>query len=172
AARERDEARRAQAEARHEVKLAATDQLTGAWTRRFGLVQITREIERARRTGGTLTLAFVDVDDLKKVNDSHGHAVGDRLLYLAVEAMRATLRPYDVVVRYGGDEFLCAMPNITRGAATERMTAIAATLSAAETGHSISFGLAEHQPDDGLQELVGRADADLLAARRWREQST
>ncbi|HEY6029428.1 MAG TPA: diguanylate cyclase, partial [Gaiellaceae bacterium] len=74
------------------------------------------------------------------------------------------------VARYGGDEFLCAMPNLRREAAAKRMTAIAATLSAAETGHSISFGLAELQSADGVEELVARADADLLAFRRARGQ--
>lgn len=170
AARERHEARRALAEARRELEVAATDELTGAWTRRLGLVQITREIERARRTGGTLTLAFVDVDGLKEVNDTDGHAVGDRLLRLVADTMQANLRRYDLVARYGGDEFLCAMPNIRRDAAAKRMAAIAATLSAAETGHSISFGLAELQPADSVEELVARADADLLASRRARGQ--
>jgi diguanylate cyclase (GGDEF)-like protein len=165
AAREREEARRSQTEAQLELAVAATDELTGAWTRRVGFVQIKREIERVRRTGSTLTLAFVDVDDLKEVNDACGHAAGDRLLRLVAETMRANLRPYDVVLRYGGDEFLCVLPNISREAATARMTAITATLAAAETGHSVSFGLAEHQPEDGLQQLVERADAALLAAR-------
>ena len=162
AARECEEARRALAEAERELKAAATDELTGAWTRRFGFMQIVRELERERRTGDRLTVAFLDVDGLKSVNDSEGHAAGDRLLRLAVDTMRAHLRPYDVVVRYGGDEFLCAMPDTGTDAATERMTGIAATLSA-ESGRSISFGLAEHQPGEGLQELVDRADTDMLS---------
>ena len=129
AAREREEARRALAEAERELKAAATDELTGAWTRRFGFVQIVRELERERRTGDRLTVAFLDVDGLKSLNDSEGHAAGDRLLRLAVDTMRTHLRPYDVVVRYGGDEFLCAMPDTGTDAARERMTGIAATLT-------------------------------------------
>ena len=170
AARDRDEARRALASARQEVIIAATDELTGAWTRRFGLMQITREIERTRRTGGTLTVAFVDVDRLKEVNDSHGHTAGDQLLRRAATAMRETLRPYDVVVRYGGDEFLCAMPNISTDAAVDRLTAIAATLTNAGTGHSITFGLAEHRlAAVELEDLIAQADADMLATRHTRE---
>ena len=170
AARDREEARRLQARAEQEIRAVATDELTGAFTRRFGRAQIGREIERARRTGGTLTLSFVDVDDLKEVNDTLGHAGGDRLLRLVAETIRANLRSYDVVVRYGGDEFLCAMPNVDTAAARERMTAIASSLSAEETGHSISFGLAEHRSDEEIDGLIERADSDLLRGRDRRQQ--
>jgi diguanylate cyclase (GGDEF)-like protein len=114
-------------------------------------------------------LAFVDVDQLKEVNDSRGHAVGDRLLRQTAETLRSSLRAYDVVVRWGGDEFLCALPNISRSAAADRLTKVAATLAGAETGHSISFGLAGYEPNDAVMELVARADADLLATRSARE---
>jgi diguanylate cyclase (GGDEF)-like protein len=170
AARERAEALRAGAEARYNLVIAATDELTGAWTRKFGLTDVAREIERARRTGGRLTLAFIDVDGLKEVNDSQGHPAGDGLLRLVVETLRANVRPYDVIVRYGGDEFLCAMPDLNRAAARDRMEKIAAALTMADTRHSITFGLAEHEPADGLNELIGRADADLLKARSAREE--
>ena len=166
AARDRDEARRVQGEAEHELTVAATDELTGAWTRRFGLAQIEHEIERTRRTGATLTVAFIDVDDLKEANDSHGHDDGDRLLSLVVKTMRDHLRPYDIIVRYGGDEFLGAMPHVSSDTAAERMAAVAATLSKVETGHSISFGVAERHPDEGLRELISRADANMLDGRR------
>lgn len=84
---------------------------------------------------------------------------------LTAEALRANVRSYDVIVRYGGDEFLCAMPHITGAAARDRMDAVAATVTAADERYSISFGLAELEPGDGLEELVGRADANLLEAR-------
>lgn len=169
AAHDRAEATRASAEARQNLVLAATDEVTGAWTRKFGLAGVTREIERAHRTGGRLTLAFIDVDGLKRVNDEQGHAAGDRVLKLVVETLRSNLRPYDVIVRYGGDEFVCAMPNLSVAAARERMERIATLLSAANEGHSITFGLAEHEPADGLAELISRADAGLLEVRRARE---
>jgi diguanylate cyclase (GGDEF)-like protein len=168
AARQRAEAHRARAEARHNIELATTDELTGAWTRKFGVEEVAREIERARRTGAGLMLAFIDVDGLKEVNDTEGHPSGDALLHFVGETLRANVRPYDVIVRYGGDEFLCAMPNVTRASARIRMEKISAELNAAKEGHSITFGLAAYEPDDGLQELVTRADADLLGARRSR----
>ena len=151
------------------LELAATDQLTGAWSRRFGLVEVAREIERARRTGCKLTLAFVDIDGLKEVNDSSGHAAGDRLLHLVAVTLRANMRSYDVIVRHGGDEFLCAMPNVAADGARSRLETIAVGLTAVDSGHSISFGLAEHEPADGLEELVARADADLMNVRRRRQ---
>jgi two-component system cell cycle response regulator len=110
-------------------------------------------------------LAFVDVDGLKQVNDSEGHLAGDALLQLVGETIRANVRPYDVIVRYGGDEFVCAMPNISAHEARTRFEKIAAALAAVRAGHSVTFGLAEADRGDDLKELLARADADLLEAR-------
>jgi diguanylate cyclase (GGDEF)-like protein len=169
AAGQRADAQRAAAEAKHSLELAATDELTGARARKIGLDEVSREIERARRTGGRLTLAFIDVDGLKEVNDTLGHPAGDQLLHRVVEMVKAHVRPYDVIVRYGGDEFICAMPNLSKVAATRRLKKITTLLSAASDGHSITFGLAECQPEDGLTEVISRADKDLLKTRRSRE---
>src|SRR5207248_8851249 len=165
AARERAEALRDRAESADNLKLATTDELTGALTRRFGLEEVSRELERAHRTGAGLVLAFVDVDGLKAVNDSQGHLAGDALLRLLGETLRANVRPYDVIVRYGGDELLCAMSNLCVPEARARFEKIAAALAAADADHSITFGLAEAGPADSLQELIARADADFLQAR-------
>src|SRR5438067_9343658 len=165
AARERAEALRDRTESAASLKLETTDELTGALTRRFGLEEVSRELERARRTGATLVLAFVDVDGLKTLNDSRGHLAGDALLRLVGETLRANVRPYDVIVRYGGDELVCAMPNLSAREARARFERIAAELTAADVDHSITFGLAEAEPADSLQELIARADADFLQAR-------
>ena len=166
AARERTEALRQRTETADDLRFATTDELTGAWTRRFGLEEVSRELERAHRTGASLMLAFIDVNGLKQVNDTQGHLAGDTLLRLLGEALRANIRPYDVVVRYGGDEFVCAMPNLSAADARARFERVAAALTAADAKHSITFGLAQAQPADSLQDLIARADADLLAARR------
>ncbi len=165
AARERAEARRDRTKSADSLKLATTDELTGAWTRKLGLEEVSRELERAHRTGARLVLAFVDVDGLKAVNDSQGHLAGDALLRLLGETLRANVRPYDVIVRYGGDELLCAMSNLGVPEARARFEKIAAVLAAADADHSITFGLAETGPADSLQELIARADADFLQAR-------
>ena len=166
AARERAEAVRHRTESAHDLKFATTDELTGAWTRRFGLEEMSRELERAHRTGASLMLAFIDVDGLKQVNDSQGHLAGDMLLRRVGKTLRANVRPYDVIVRYGGDELVCAMPNLSAAEARVRFEKVAAELTAANAKHSVTFGLAEAGPADSLQELIARADADLLEARR------
>src|SRR5438045_3621363 len=168
AARERAEARRDRTKSADTLKLAATDELTGAWTRKLGLEEVSRELERAHRTGARLVLAFVDVDGLKAVNDSQGHLAGDALLRLLGETLRANVRPYDVIVRYGGDELLCAMPNLSVREARARFGKIAAVLAATDAEHSVTFVLAEAETADGLQELIARADADFLDARHAR----
>jgi two-component system cell cycle response regulator len=145
--------------------------LTGARTRRLGLEEVSRELERAHRTGASLVLAFVDVDGLKAVNDSQGHLAGDALLRLLGQTLRTNVRPYDVIVRYGGDELLCAMPNLNSREARARFEKIAAALAAADSNYSVTFGLAEAGPDDNLQELIARADADFLQARHSRQNN-
>ena len=142
AARERAEALQHRSDSADDLRRATTDELTGARTRTFGLDEVSRELERAHRTGGTLVLAFIDVDGLKQVNDSQGHLAGDVLLRLVGETIRANVRPYDLIVRYGGDELVCAMPNLSALEARTRFQKIAAALTAVSPDHSITFGLA------------------------------
>src|SRR5438552_5090078 len=150
AARERAEALRHRTESADDLRFATTDELTGAWTRRFGLEEVSRELERAHRTGASLVLAFIDVDGLKQVNDSQGHLAGDALLRLVGETLRANVRPYDVIVRYGGDELVCAMPNLSGPEARARFETIATSLTAINAEHSVTFGLAAAEPADSL----------------------
>ena len=168
AARDRAEALRSRSESNELLDIATTDELTGAWTRGFGIPEVSRELERAHRTGSALVLAFIDVDQPKALNDSEGHAAGDALLRLIGQTLRANLRPYDVLVRYGGDELICAMPNVKAGEAHERFQKVAAALATRSDGQSISFGLAEARVGDSVQALVERADSALLEQRRSR----
>ncbi len=145
----------------HQLAIAHTDQLTGARTRAAGLGDIDREIDRARRTSGLLVAAYVDVVGLKVVNDAHGHAAGDALLARIVCKIRSHLRTYDVIVRLGGDEFLCAMPGATIQDAHQRFGAIRAALAGDPDPSHIKCGFAELGRQDGTAELIGRADAQL-----------
>lgn len=105
------------------------DGLTHAHRREAGLLELEREVVRANRTAQPLTLSFVDVDGLKAMNDSRGHAAGDQLLREIADSIRAHLRPYDLSVRYGGDEFLCALPDMTMAEAAERFALVNAHLA-------------------------------------------
>ncbi|MDX6569694.1 MAG: hypothetical protein QOH15_2272 [Gaiellales bacterium] len=167
AARERDEALRLRRESAELLEEAATDQLTATRTRFLGLDEIARELVRTRRRqDAVLMLAFVDVDGLKQINDSKGHIAGDALLRLVGRTLIGNLRPYDVIVRYGGDEFLCAMPDIGASEARARFLKIRHALAAFDAKYSLSFGLAQSNEHDTLDELIARADADLLAGRK------
>jgi len=149
-----------------EVALAETDPLTGARMRSAGLTDLDHELDRSRRTGARLVIAYVDVDGLKAVNDSQGHGAGDQLLTCVVQYITEHMRSYDLIIRVGGDEFVLAMSNMTLAEAHERFETIAAALAAAPNGGPISTGFAELEPDETVTELIARADSDLIGHRR------
>jgi diguanylate cyclase (GGDEF)-like protein len=140
------------------------DHLTGALRREVGLDAIQREMNRSSREGHSLVVAFVDVDGLKQTNDERGHAAGDQLLRDVAGQIHSALRSYDVIARYGGDEFVCALSgDLAR--ARERFDQIGHKLRHATGGATITVGLAEMQPGESLDGLVIRADHDMLAQR-------
>ena len=145
------------------------DDLTGVLRRGPGIRELQHEIDRARRQGDSLVVAFIDVDGLKALNDRRGHAAGDQLLRELAEALRQGLRSYDLVLRYGGDEFVCALSNAEGDHAERRLREVADVLGALPSHGSIAWGLAELQADDTLDDLVGRADSALYRSRRRRD---
>jgi len=153
-------------ESASERAAAALDELTGAHRRGAGFVELEREMARARRTAQRLVLAFVDVNGLKAINDSRGHTAGDRVLREVVATLRARLRSYDLIIRFGGDEFLCAIPGVTMAEAAERLAAVNTTLATSPEQGSVTTGLAELQPNDSFEDLIARADAALYRQRQ------
>jgi diguanylate cyclase (GGDEF)-like protein len=145
---------------------AETDPLTGTRTRKAGLEDLQREADRCERTGTPLSVAYVDVVGLKARNDSQGHSAGDQLLVDVASYMRAHLRSYDHITRVGGDEFVCAMPNMTLADARVRFCQIACALAGAPEPHAIRTGFAELAPGESSAELIARADRELTATRR------
>lgn len=149
------------------AEMAATDDLTGALRRSAGLSALQREIDRSRRVGGKgIVVVFLDVDNLKHVNDSAGHAAGDRLLVDVVAAIRKRVRSYDLVIRYGGDEFVCALVEESPADAERTISDIRRQYTARTRGHTVSVGVAAVDPSDTAESAVARADAALLAQRR------
>jgi diguanylate cyclase (GGDEF)-like protein len=149
-----------------ELQRAHLDEVTSAFRRGFGDEALQGEVDRARRGDGRLVLAFIDVDGLRAVNNRAGHSAGDALLRDVVSAIRSKIRSYEPIVRYGGDEFLCAVSNVDLDQAEERFDAIKESLAEIGSRSTISVGLAELRPEDTLADLIDRADAALLDARR------
>ncbi len=94
-------------------RLSITDPLTGAHNRRYLMEQLPREIERGARYGRQLSVIMCDVDHFKKINDTHGHLVGDEVLKWFVKRLNAGVRACDWVARYGGEEFVIVLPETT-----------------------------------------------------------
>ncbi|HEV7806132.1 MAG TPA: GGDEF domain-containing protein [Solirubrobacteraceae bacterium] len=105
------------------------------------------------------------VDGLKATNDSRGHAAGDRMLSV-VDALRAKLRPHDLVIRFGGDEFLCVVSGLSPQDAATRLALVNLALAASPEHGSITVGLAALEAADTARELVARADAALYEERQ------
>lgn len=167
AATERTEAATELARLRTALHHAYLDELTGAFGRAMGNHAMELEIDRSRRDDGRLVLAFVDVDGLKSINDRAGHAAGDTVLRVLVSTMRSSLRSFDPIVRYGGDEFACAVAGVDAVEVDDRFRDIRDSLYA-DTGASISIGLASLAEGDTLEQLIARADVALLDAKRAR----
>jgi diguanylate cyclase (GGDEF)-like protein len=150
------------------LEAAHHDELTSAWLRQAGRALVDTELQRAQRLGTPMSVAFVDIDGLKRINDQLGHAAGDLALTTVARALIVGLRGYDHVIRWGGDEFLCVLPGLTHEEATRRLDETCSFLAAGTPQVGITFGVAERLTGEGLDELVDRADGALYATRRDR----
>ena len=169
AALDREHAAMDRRHAQAELERAHTDDLTGAYRRAAGESALQHELDRARRSGESLVLAFVDVDGLKATNDQLGHAAGDARLRDVAHAMRSKLRAYEPIVRYGGDEFLCSLAGVSLASAKARFEEIELVLEDRDHPGSMTVGLANLQPNETLTDLINRADEALIATRNHAE---
>jgi diguanylate cyclase (GGDEF)-like protein len=139
------------------------DELTGALRREAGRDRLIEEIDRSRRACEDLSVSFLDVVGLGWTNDERGHQAGDHLLRMMGRALRESLRSYDVVVRYGGDEFVCGLPNTSRDEAIRRFVEVSQQLATLCPGAEFRVGVALLGDGDTIDDLVGRADQDRHA---------
>ncbi|MES9873514.1 MAG: diguanylate cyclase [Candidatus Sedimenticola sp. 6PFRAG7] len=155
-------------------RTAALDPLTNCYNRRFGLGRLGEEFKRAIRDSAPLGLLMFDLDHFKSINDTYGHLVGDRVLSKVSETTRSALREGDIVIRYGGEEFLVLLP----GASTEDAAASAERIrrlieetvimdAEQKVNVTISAGYTSF-PNDSVEdttELIRHADEALYAAK-------
>lgn len=142
----------------------ARDPLTGVLNRRGLVEQGKRALARARQTGESLNLAIVDLDDFKEVNDTGGHAEGDRALRETSAAWVSGLGAEDLVARTGGDEFVLLIHG-TEEEACAKLQQIAET-----TEFLWSWGMVPAREDAGLDDLIARADTELYVQKREKKQ--
>jgi diguanylate cyclase (GGDEF)-like protein len=133
--------------------------------REAGIVELERDLARARRTNRPFTLVFVDVIGLKDTNDSLGHAAGDQLLRETSDSIRSRLRSYDVIVRFGGDEFVCGLLDMSLAEAATRFSLVSADLATTQQA-ALTVGFAELGPGDALTDLIARADDAMYKVRQ------
>jgi diguanylate cyclase (GGDEF)-like protein len=143
--------------------LAHTDALTGLGNRRAWVLELQRGLAHASRSGEPLSLAVIDIDNFKDINDRRGHAEGDSLLIETAGRWSEVVRAEDVLARIGGDEFALLMP-----ACSERDAAavIARMRAQMPEPHSCSVGLATWDGSESEDRLIRRADTALYQAKR------
>jgi diguanylate cyclase (GGDEF)-like protein len=156
---------------RHRV--AVTDPLTGAYNREFLNQRLPQEIEAAIERDRSLSVAMVDVDHFKSVNEHYGHTAGDRVLTEVARRLRGAIRAGDVLIRYGGEEFLAVLPKADAGRAWEVGERMRQRVCerAFDVGDGlalllrVSVGVAQWRAGELMPALLERADAALYGAK-------
>ncbi|HEX5423180.1 MAG TPA: diguanylate cyclase [Candidatus Acidoferrales bacterium] len=162
--------------AREELRFRAThDALTGLGTRAVVLESLAREYSRQQREGGAFGVILLDIDHFKQINDKHGHLCGDSVLREIAIATKESLRPYDTVGRYGGEEFLAVVPNADAESSlriADRIRRAIASRVVSIPGYSLhvtaSFGIAASTEVEPMipNALLHAADEALYRAKR------
>jgi diguanylate cyclase (GGDEF)-like protein len=155
-------------------QIASRDDMTGAANRRRFLSLLEAELQRNRRYGGAFSIAFLDVDDFKVINDTYGHLAGDEVLRIVTQVGTRLIRVTDTFARYGGDEFVILMPNTGTQPAMDCMQRICRAIADAPipAGSSnlsitISAGVITCQDEPAtLETLLSRVDRALYTAKR------
>lgn len=152
-------------------ELAMYDDLTGAYNRRYGNEYLSREKAAQVRYGHKLSLVIIDIDYFKRINDTHGHSTGDTVLVNFTECIQNLLRETDILIRYGGEEFIIAMPQTSQEQAVFFLERLREKISDSslcndtELKVTASFGLAEIMLEETIEEAINRADKALYNSK-------
>ncbi|WP_027723125.1 diguanylate cyclase [Maridesulfovibrio zosterae] len=154
------------------LEISSIDELTGVRNRRAGMQLLEYEIEKAKRYGKWLTIAMIDLDYFKQVNDEYGHLVGDDLLCHLADHLKMSIRKSDTVFRLGGDEFMIIFPQTCLSDCAVAVKNLGKNLkeSPFKSGKTIlplqfSIGLAGYEADESLKSLLSRVDKKLYEAK-------
>lgn len=164
---------RAESEAEEMSRVAITDPLTRIMNRRGITVGLLDAMAHAERYRTPLTVAMVDIDHFKEINDTYGHEAGDRVLKNVAEILSDALRMPDKVGRYGGEEFLIVLPHTTLAQGSKIVERIRASVSkkifdqGAKKAHvTISVGVTQFKPGEDLEQLMSQADKAMYDAKK------
>ena len=153
-------------------ELAQVDELTGLLNRRYIMKTLNEEMARAQRFGGACSVAIIDLDFFKRINDQYGHPIGDEVLRTFAITLFANLRAVDKLGRYGGEEFLMILPDTAKDQALrtlDRLRSIASEVDWAAISRvmnvTMSAGISEVRKEDSAADILARADAALYNAK-------
>ncbi len=152
---------------------AQIDPLTETFNRRCLEPLLTKEIASAERRHTALSIAMIDLDNFRNINNSHGHSVGDRVLKVAVDIMRRTLRASDSIIRYGGDEFVIVMPDTNADQASCALQRLLGNIvrwnqtpEIPDVILSLSVGIAAYATGVTIGELLDEADRKMYEVKK------
>jgi diguanylate cyclase (GGDEF)-like protein/PAS domain S-box-containing protein len=155
----------------HLRRQAANDSLTGLANYRHLVDVLDLEIKRSKRTGRKFALLFFDLDELKRINDSHGHLVGSQALCRLADVLSSCCRVIDTPARFGGDEFAVVLPETNAREASLVAQRVCESVANDDKGPklSVSFGIAVHPQDgDTIESLLRHADSELYSMKEQR----
>ena len=156
-------------------RLTQIDPLTDLLNRRGMLSRMDEEMHRSQREGGALGILWIDIDHFKDINDQHGHGVGDQVIRAITAVVQRSVRPYDAVARWGGDEFLVLLPQITGAALDDLGARLCAAVEVcdevrtpsgdAPLAFTVSIGGHLQQPGETLADMLQQGDKALYRAK-------